>query len=391
MNTFTAAPQALGYLYQARYSLYLALQKPDDHQISIEKFDDIAFEQNGTATELLQLKHHVTAKSLTDSSPDLWKTIRVWSTAITQKAMQPSAMTLLIVTTANAPDDSVASLLRLGAERNEFMALEKLRQIAASSQNQALVSAYDAFQQLSQSEQQELVAAVAIIDCASDITDVKRDIERRLRFAVRPQYLSAMYERLEGWWFGQVIDHLAGRSETPIPCSFVGSKIDDLREQFRADALPIDTFDINEADSSMDGRQFVSQLLEIRVGPGRINKAILDHDKAFAQRSKWLREELLVAGEIDTYEARLVDEWEREILARQDRDDRWQSTDEGDLQGFGQDVFYWVDRVADIKIRPRVSEAYIMRGSYHMLADHEPPHVWWHPQYIQRRSRSNES
>ena len=72
----------LGYLYQCREALLLAIVETRSQpglSVSIERFDDVAFEQNGTATELLQLKHHVNPASLTDMSVDLWKTLRIWS------------------------------------------------------------------------------------------------------------------------------------------------------------------------------------------------------------------------------------------------------------------------------------------------------------------------
>jgi hypothetical protein len=25
-----------------------------------------------------------------------------------------------------------------------------------------------------------------------------------------------------------------------------------------------------------------------------------------------------------------------------------------------------------------------MRGSFHMLADQDPPRVWWHPRFVER-------
>ncbi len=57
---FSAAPSALGYLFQVRYALVLLLRADEPETlISIEKLDDVAFEQNGEPEQLLQLKHHV--------------------------------------------------------------------------------------------------------------------------------------------------------------------------------------------------------------------------------------------------------------------------------------------------------------------------------------------
>jgi hypothetical protein len=49
-------------------------------EVAIERLDDITFESDGTALELLQTKHHLNQEaSLTDSSTELWKTLRIWA------------------------------------------------------------------------------------------------------------------------------------------------------------------------------------------------------------------------------------------------------------------------------------------------------------------------
>ena len=45
MSNHQATEQMLGYLYQIRYALALLLKNDNpDYQISIEKFDDVAFD-----------------------------------------------------------------------------------------------------------------------------------------------------------------------------------------------------------------------------------------------------------------------------------------------------------------------------------------------------------
>lgn len=83
----SAGPQAIGYLYQVRYAL-LALLKDDREEaaVVIEGLDDIAVEGNG-AIDLGQLKHHIRrTATLNSQSPDLWKTIRAWSSGLTSGA-----------------------------------------------------------------------------------------------------------------------------------------------------------------------------------------------------------------------------------------------------------------------------------------------------------------
>ena len=61
-DQYSAAPSALGYIYQVRYALLESLRrlrKGQDFVVAIETLDDVVFEQDGEAPELLQTKHHV--------------------------------------------------------------------------------------------------------------------------------------------------------------------------------------------------------------------------------------------------------------------------------------------------------------------------------------------
>ena len=58
----SAAQSAAGYLYQARLALVEVLRYvyvDSGVEIAIEKFDDVSFEKDGSALELLQTKHHL--------------------------------------------------------------------------------------------------------------------------------------------------------------------------------------------------------------------------------------------------------------------------------------------------------------------------------------------
>ncbi|MBX3060647.1 MAG: hypothetical protein KF770_29670 [Anaerolineae bacterium] len=388
MTQFSAAPQAIGYLYQTRYALYLILSSPDELELSIEGLDDVVFEENGFPQELLQLKHHVTPASLTDSSSELWKTIRIWSTNLRDSKISLPDITLSLVTTAIAPDDSIAALLRPGNDRQPKLAAQRLLDIANTSTNSSLVLAFQAYTDLSSSQQEMLVSSIQILDASPNISDTADKIKGRLKFAVRREHLEGLYERLEGWWYNKMVRHLSKESTELITAYEIHDKIREIAEQFAPDALPIDYLELEPPvapDPVSDNRQFVLQLKAISVNNRRIEKAILDYYRAFEQRSRWAREELLIGDELERYERKLVDEWERYCLALQDdlQLDVEVATEE-DCRKFGISVYQWIDQAARIPIRPRVTEEYVMRGSYHMLADRKPPTVWWHPQFLKR-------
>lgn len=125
MASHNASGQMLGYLYQVRYALNLLLESDEpDYQISIEKFDDVAFERDGTPIQLIQTKHRTNPASLTDSSIDLWKTLNVWFDAIAIDNTLLDHTDFVIITTAEAQDGSAADLIQ---KRNYQEAFEKLK------------------------------------------------------------------------------------------------------------------------------------------------------------------------------------------------------------------------------------------------------------------------
>ena len=124
----------------------------------------------------------------------------------------------------------------------------------------------------------------------------------------------AIFERLEGWWNDTVVKLLSGERKEAIYGYEVSDKLSAIADEYKSDNLPI-TFrgkaPPEEIDAESDPRLFVIQLREIGIGSNRIRNAILDYYRAFEQRSAWARENLLIAGEMEEYESRLVDEWSR--------------------------------------------------------------------------------
>lgn len=385
MPDFTARESALGYLYQARYALMLLLSGPEEQGLALESLDDITLETSGTPRELLQTKHHVNAQAtLTDASAELWKTLRVWSSLIAEGRVKVPTTQLTLVTTANAAEGSIAQSLRPGSHRDSIATLKRLLTVASSSENQSLKAAFDAFTNLREEQQTMLIENTFVLDGSPNITDTGDRIRERIRASVARQHRDALFERLEGWWLGIVVSQMQSSSPQPIYGFEVYDKIHQLSEQFRPDALPIDFLEA-EPDSinpTTDDRLFVEQLRAIKVTSVRIEKAILDYYRAFEQRSRWAREDLLIGGEVELYEKRLIDEWQRFTAAV--TDDLPPGAKDDVLEKAGRDIFNWMEFRADFRIRPNVTEPYVMRGSYHELANRNLPTIWWHPQFFAR-------
>lgn len=388
-SDFSARPSALGYLYQSRYALLLLLNNESEAELALENLDDASFADSGTPKELLQFKFHVNRTvTLTEYSPELWKTLRVWSTLAKEKKVNPNTVVFSLLTTAGVkPGAVIESLCPRSLEKRETVC-KTLLHVAQTSENKDLKPAFDAFCGLSQESRQELINSISLLDSSLDFGDIVRAIKKLLSVTVRYEHVDLVYERLEGWWLERVVKHLLGHQSDTITRLETTQKIADIAEEYKSDSLPIEFLDAvpgNAYDPANDQRLFVHQLRAIGVVPRRIELAVLDYYRAATQRSKWIREDLLVDEELERYERRLEEEWERYFLACYEKVGA--KEDEKALEECGREIYNKIERDFDIRIRPRVTAPYVMRGSYHMLANVQQPRVYWHPKFLEKLSK----
>jgi len=382
MSKFSAKPQTLGYLHQIRYSLLVLLEN-ESAELRLEELDDVDLSRPGNPIDLLQFKHRSPDTKLSNSSPDLWKTLNIWSTHIADGSISINEGLFFLITTAKATDGSAASLLKINDRRPE-KAYNILVKIANSSENDALKSSFQAFLSLDDVIRKSLISKVHIIDSSPNIENSRIILEQKLRLSVKNENISSAADRIEGWWFDRCINHL-NRKIQSLSYYEVTDKIIDIVHQFKTSSLPIDfikKFPKPEEKKKLEGSQFVYQLNCIGVSSERIQNALIDYYRAFHQRSRWVRDQLLIGDEIETYEEKLQDEWNRLRLSLEDEIEKPLAEDT--MQALGRKLYNWMEFNADFRIRENVSEPYVMRGSYHMLADDTPPKVWWHPDFFSK-------
>ncbi|MGG0935498.1 ABC-three component system protein [Brevibacillus centrosporus] len=383
-DQFSAGSSALGYLFQARFSLHLILQKMDS-ELSIERLDDVAFEDNGAPIELLQLKHHIhSSANLTDGSADLWKTIRVWSEAVKSKKISLPDVVLSLVTTSSAPDGSIASLLREDDNRDPKEAYDRLLAYTDTSESKSNNPAYQAFLSLPHEQRLQLVECIYVVDQCATILEAEGLVKKQLTVAIHPRYLNALYERLEGWWLQRVIGHLATDSNGSIRFSEVNEKINEIRDQLRTDSLPIDYQheDPPQAKLGEDKRPFVQHLQVISLSNPRIDHAIRDFYRASKQRSRWVKDELVSITELYNYDRLLKEAWE-ELFAIVN-EDLAEDAHESLLQENGKTLYTQIIQIRHLNIRRDCTEPYVMKGSFHILANKIPIELGWHPYFFDK-------
>jgi hypothetical protein len=386
-DKYAAVDASLGYLYQVRSALLWTLKRmksEPDFLVGIETLDDVAFETvGGDPRELLQTKHHRSATaSLADASTDLWKTLRIWFEG-TASGEIPATASMCLVTTGEASAGSAASCLR-GNNRDEQAAVTRLNATAQSSTNVANKPAYAAYLAASPTQRAALLGRVTVLDVAPPVDDLNGELRREVFWAVVKEHHTAFLNRLEGWWFRRVIAQLSSTNGDRIGSVEVEAQMSDLREGFKQESLPIDDdlleFSLDEATrAGHEGSAFVHQLDLIKAVKRRVAAAIRDYYRAFEQRSRWLRDELVVGLDLRRYEKRLIEEWD--LVFEGIRDELGDAATDQAKEEAARSVLAWAER-ASILIRPSVTEPFVCRGSLHMLADEL--RVGWHPEFRDR-------
>lgn len=382
-NRFSAAGSALGYLAQIEYALLIALRRMDDEdnlRFSLETVDDITFDGDGIPRELWQTKHHVNRQGgLGDASPDLWKTIHNWIETSNEETA------CVLFTTASASEGTAAYLLRSGRSDDDVStARDRLDAVATKAGNVASADYYSKYLSLDKGRRTELLNRVIVIDSAATSEKITDQLQASVRKAIIETRRGSLVERLRGWWHGRAMSHLdkiARGEDDWIEMQEIETRLHLIAQSLRDDNLPLDYENEPQPSSEQvrnDNRVFVEQLKLIQLHNDRIQQAVYDHNRAFLQRSRWLREQLLAVGDLDRYDHSLIEEWRRSFSPLEEP--QGDTTDEDKRKSARNNYLRLQERTLPA-IRPGVRSGYVSFGSMHILADRLE--IGWHPDWVE--------
>jgi hypothetical protein len=391
-SQFDASASMLGYIYQIRYGLYLSLKKlsdiaePDSFNISIEKLDDIAFDLDGTAEELLQTKFHGNPGNLTNRSPDIWKTIRVWVESALTGDIEFGNTILTLITTQAIPDSSLASYLSATGSRDVNLALALMLEISEED-NKANAKGYQVFKSLTVAQRQVFLSSIQIVGRSDDLLKIRDRMLPIVRQSVPNEATGAFLERLEGTWFKWCIEVLSQTPTGVINLGCLQDLVDQLRPEYSRTNLPPEFSDVlpDVIDIEGDLRIFIQQLRLFNSPPRMIELAIINYYRAYEQRSKWSADGLLNPGELKRFDRRLFEKWQEQhayleaISAIKSEEEK---------KRFSVELYQYCQQNGVVPIRPEFMEGYLSKGSYHILSDELK--IGWHPGFEMLGSASNE-
>lgn len=392
-DKFSASEQGLGYFYQPQFALLRLFELPESTELYIEKDDDLDFvDVNGVKT-LGSLKHKAAADRLTDLSTDFWKSVRIWLNRYERDSFQESNLKFFLFSTSEVSPTSFLQAFTYSSVNSKEAVAEAVENAMSALKRSTTELAQEigsSFEDMSDDQRKDFFSRVTIVDSTPRIAEISKTIVNRHMRSIPREFRQPIFDRLQGWWHREMILLLSRERIIPLSGYELSDKLSSIADEYKTHNLPIhfsESFPEAGIDETGDQRQFVVQLREIGVQTNRIRSAILDYYRAFAQRSTWARENVLLAGEIDRYEARLVDEWcrYRDVIF----EDLGVPEATEKLMEAGRALYKWAElesgSIESLRIREKVTEPYVVRGGFHILANAEPkPRVYWHPTFLSR-------
>ncbi|HBC3995746.1 TPA: hypothetical protein RI793_003474 [Vibrio cholerae] len=381
-NIFDATPSLLGYIFQVRYALLVALDKVkeindiDDCSITIETVDDISFDDKGKSKELIQTKYHIKPGNVTDKGEDIWHSIRIWAEKFkSDSEFVDNQPILILLTTQSVRKNSLAEMLSADrSKRNEVDAIKRMQEISDTVGNKSNQGAYDTFSSMEYSLQRKLISSIYISSDFAGINSVQELISNHLRICVSKKHIDTFTALVEGYWFQWAIQAMLNNGPNSIMLSDLVQMIEVNSKKFSDTSLPSDYESISIDDFyEREKRKFyINQLSIFSCNELQVNAAIKNCVKAREQRSSWSRNGLLLIGELSTYDEKIYNEWELHagnVLSMYSSEDSKFKANKiySDCQSLGLK-----------KIRPDFIGDFVARGTYHLLSDKNK--IWWHPE-----------
>lgn len=391
-GTHSAAASALGYQYQADYCLYALLKDGGPgRSITLELHDDVAWDQDGTAEEKLQIKHTIHGMGgLGDRSPEMWKTIKAWLDD--GQAANTDGPALKLVSTGTAQPDSAAYLLKDLDTRDAAAAVDRLRTAAKESKStdKAMLAAFDAFSKLGPAAQSAFVSRITVIDAEPTIADIAAAVEEKVwtHLPSNQNKHDLFLEQLWGWWRARVVEMLTFRyfpqDDSLRQCvnsADLISRLTQLTVAFSDQGLPefpeFDVSDDAKALTGLDQEVFVHQLGFVGAHERVVRRAIIDYYRATHSEVRWLERDFLRSDDIQRYERKLREAWD--VLFGLMLSELPAGASEQEEAQAGLKLLQHVLTQPPIRIRDQVDQDFYYRGKHHMLAQGNG--LGWHPNF----------
>lgn len=384
----SADASAIGYYHQGGYALVVLLDSSDAASVSVETADDVV--KHDDITSLHQLKHSMgTPPAVTVKNDGLWNTIGFWADGPFDGSLE-----FVFVTCASIGVGSELEVLKvryndrsilLAALEAEARRVGEERKSAKESGEKKLPyaergAACARFLSLKDAQRKGLVDLMQVTPESFSAADLPTQVARRLQNCVDPNVRSKVVERLIEWWDRQVALSLMGKRKRRLDKLELQIRIHELIVEHSSRGLPNSFQDARpESLEAVIGTIMRQQIIWVKGGKHRVERAALARWRARNQREEWLEGDFAAASELDLFDKRLHEAWCDKFHPMKED---CEGADEDGCCNQGRDLLDWSHLQAFeliTPIRENAPHIYIVQGTLQQFAEHGD--VGWHPGY----------
>ena len=380
----SAAGPAVGYFYQAMFALLVLLDADEEASVSVETRDDVYLEA-GEQRTLLQLKHSLQSAppKVSVKSDLLWQALAVWCDA----DQDDSNLRFVLVTVggivdgdpaAALVDDSCRDAVRKALENEAHRVVDALREHEDSTSDSPAPFAKKAsgargFLALSKNARAQLVGRIYVRPNCPNAAQIEDEVASRLR--APPKHKRAAARNLIEWFDARVVRSLVNKEPARIRASEVSEWYWTFVRDRREDRLP-DMFRTQDPPTTfLLPKTAAEQLSRIAASRQAQERAAKSYWRAMSQRNAWMDEDIMRTLELDEYDKHLVEEF---VDVQKRGLSEVNPVDDASLRQLGRNMLEWshFDAPRHVSpIRPAWTSAYLVRGTYQVLAD--VPSIYW--------------
>ncbi len=377
-----------GFIWQQHKALLVLLDPHVTGTISIEKDDDVVvFNLQKEIVATVQYKHSFAGGSLTTSSPEFWKTIRIWKKLLPQMGPETS----LILATTLVGDELLAPFRISAKTRPSQQAcagiVSKLSSCAKQAGNQKLLACYRDWLALSQTEKLQIVNKFRLADAGQTVNQIGKELLDAIsgRILLSGERAHRARERIVGWFDNEVAARL-GVGGCEFSSAEFRSVLERVRDELSPPAFsysdPAATYSAEDiAKEKQNDPIYLKQIDLLGANDGDRKDAVLYVLKARTERQVILSFGIGGKRDVDVFDDELEARWRNES-----RSVFGQGTlPEGQKQERGWALYNNCMRMTlYLGLQRHAASVNITCGSFHLRADKRL--IGWHPDYLLRLS-----
>lgn len=374
MPNTSALGQYLGYTLQTWRMLSYLLESRPGMIVSLEDFDDISILCPKSGIILEQDKSSISGSNpISNSSPDLWKTIYNWVVLIEEEKLEKNR-TKYILYTRNRYESEVVELFDKATNDEEsYAAINKVNVIMQMIGNKALGKYLD---KISKTEKNNLVSIVKNFTYLYGNGDLNEEIRLKISnlIGVPPEYSAPIRQDLLGWINGKITSEIESQKKVSIDFECFKKELDAIVRKLDRKTIISSLVGECQKEDLGDYKNsiFVKQLEIINCDENEIIQAAIYKRRAEDNVIKWSEAGLVHQSSFIEFNNSLKMAWQNHSGIEKITNSTVSEVNLGKL-------ILLKCFTEKIRLQGMDTEHYFIPGSYHQLSDSLS--IGWHPEY----------